>query len=283
MASYNKAYSTDYTTRVQNILQGLGADLGAGGVDGKWGAYTDAAYNQYKSQVDAALAGNPYSGGVTMNNSFTMPQISYKTRTLDEIMAEANGLVGGAYDAQMLRQTQGFETSKKQLAESYNTARNTTQDNAVARGMGRSSYLTDAIANVGVKEAAAVDELTGNYNDMMAQLEANKSNAIYSYATAQQQQEQQIALEAALAQAQLQYQYDALQAEKDMLEMQLKAAKSSGSSSKSTARETEEETYDPLKDPEWIALQQAIAEENQKELAKQAGGEEWARKLYGSK
>ena len=35
MASYNKNIDSGYTTQVQTILQGLGANLGAGGVDGK--------------------------------------------------------------------------------------------------------------------------------------------------------------------------------------------------------------------------------------------------------
>ena len=240
MASYNKAYSTDYTMQVQNVLQGLGADLGKGGVDGKWGAYTDAAYNKYKNQVDAALAGNPYAGanGMASGNLYAMPSITYKQRTLDELMAEANGLIGGAYDAQMLRQTQGYNTNQQALARSYESARKTTQDSAVARGMGRSSYLTDAVANVGAREADAVNQLTNDYNAAMAQLEASKSNAIYSYASQQQAQEQQLALNAALAQAELQYKYDALKAEQDMLEKQLAAASKNSRSSTTTTTPT---------------------------------------------
>lgn len=256
MASYNKNIDSGYTTQVQTILQGLGANLGAGGVDGKWGAYTDAAYNKYKSQVDAALAGgsNIYGNGMgsmSGNSFFTpfqTPSLSYTTRTLDDLLAEATGFIGGLYDAQMLRQTQGYNASQQALARSYETARKTTQDSAVARGLGRSSYLTDSIANVGVREADATGELARNYNDMMAQLEANKSNAVYSYVSQQQAQDQQRALEAALAQAELQYKYDALNAEMELAAAQLAATGSgssalSGTTTSPTKTKTKTEDY----------------------------------------
>ena len=294
MASYDKSYSADYTTRVQNILQGLGADLGAGGVDGKWGAYTDRAYNQYKSQVDAALAGgnNPYGGGniygsASGGSMFTTPSFNFKTRTLDELMAEANGLVGGAYDAQMLRQTQGYNANQKALAQSYETARKTTQDSAVARGMGRSSYLTDAVAHVGEKEADAVNQLTGDYNAMMAQLQANKSNAIHSYVSQQQAQEQQLALNAALAQAELQYKYDALKAEQDMLDKQLKAASSGAKSTSSSNSDLEAlmaEYRKAVNDAYLMNVEKLYKPSRENaavDLLQTASGEELARKLYG--
>ena len=60
MASYDKSKDSAYTRQVQQVLSSLGADLGAGGIDGKWGAYTQAAYEANKAAVDAALYG---SGG----------------------------------------------------------------------------------------------------------------------------------------------------------------------------------------------------------------------------
>lgn len=218
MASYNKAIDSGYTTQVQSILQGLGADLGAGGVDGKWGAYTDAAYNQYKDQVDAALSGSGGSGGGLLlghshgGSSYSAPTISYTPRTLDQLMAEAQGLIGGEYDAQLLAAKQGYEASQQSLAKAYETTRKTTQDSAVSRGMGRSSYLTDAIANVGLHEKQDAATLAGNYGDQVMTLEKAQAEAISSYVQQLQRQQEQMALEVALAQAQLQYQYDALNA-----------------------------------------------------------------------
>lgn len=58
MASYDKSKDSAYTRQVQQVLSSLGADLGAGGIDGKWGAYTQAAYEANKAAVDAALYGS---------------------------------------------------------------------------------------------------------------------------------------------------------------------------------------------------------------------------------
>jgi hypothetical protein len=221
MASYNKNIDSGFTTQVQGILQGLGADLGAGGVDGKWGAYTDAAYNQYKDQVDAALAGNGGNGvftgyydltGHSHAGGYSAPKINYTPRTLDELMAEAQGLIGGEYDAQLLAAKQGYEASQQSLAKAYEGTRKTTQDSAVSRGMGRSSYLTDAIANVGLHEKQDAAQLAGNYGDQVMTLEKAQAEAISSYVQQLQRQQEQMALEVALAQAELQYKYDALNA-----------------------------------------------------------------------
>ena len=221
MASYNKNIDSGLTTQVQGILQGLGADLGAGGIDGKWGAYTDAAYNQYKDQVDAALAGNGGNGvftgyydltGHSHGGGYSAPKINYTPRTLDELMAEAQGLIGGEYDAQLLAAKQGYEASQQSLAKAYEGTRKTTQDSAVSRGMGRSSYLTDAIANVGLHEKQDAAQLAGNYGDQVMTLEKAQAEAISSYVQQLQRQQEQMALEVALAQAELQYKYDALNA-----------------------------------------------------------------------
>ena len=288
MASYNKNMDSGYTTRVQTVLQGLGADLGAGGIDGKWGAYTDAAYNQYKDQVDAALGGsgnmyvgnNPYGG-----NYYTAPNLSasYTQRTLDELLAEAQGLVGGAYDQQMLRQTQSFNAAQKQLAQTYDTARQTTQDSAVARGMGRSSYLTDAVANVGIREADAVDELTRNYNDTMAQLEAGKSDAVYSYAQSLQREQENRAYELALQQAQLQYQYDALNAEFALAEQAAQLARASASSGRSTSEKPLNED-DPRNEENAYDTDEAALGRlaSMYELARRGGGQEYAQQLIAA-
>ena len=57
MASYDKSKDANYTLAVQSALKTLGANLGAGGVDGKWGAYTERAYQQNRQAVDALVSG----------------------------------------------------------------------------------------------------------------------------------------------------------------------------------------------------------------------------------
>lgn len=214
MASYDKSYSSDYTKQVQSALKSLGADLGSAGVDGKWGAYTNAAYNQYKDQVDAMIGS---SGGYSYSysspsSSYTAPTINYTGRTLDEMLAEANGLIGGEYDTQLRTAKQGYEANQQTLAKSYENTRKNTQDSAVSRGMGRSSYLTDAIANVGLQETSANDTLTKNYNEAVDQLELSRSQAVSSYVQELQREQEERLLELAIAQAELQYKYDALNA-----------------------------------------------------------------------
>ena len=214
LASYDKSMDSAYTTQVQTILKNLGANLGSAGVDGKWGAYTQAAYNQYKDQVDAALAGGSggsYGGfGFSSGGGYSAPTINYTGRTLDEMLAEANGLIGGEYDTQLRTAKQGYEANQQALTKAYENTRKTTQDSAVSRGMGRSSYLTDAIANVGLQETAANDTLTKNYNDAVDQLELSRAKAVSSYVQQLQREQDDRLLELALAQAELQYKYDAL-------------------------------------------------------------------------
>ena len=217
MASYDKSMDSAYTTQVQTILKNLGANLGSAGVDGKWGAYTQAAYNQYKDQVDAALAGGSTGGsyggfGFSSGGGYSAPTINYTGRTLDEMLAEANGLIGGEYDTQLRTAKQGYEANQQALTKAYENTRKTTQDSAVSRGMGRSSYLTDAIANVGLQETAANDTLTKNYNDAVDQLELSRAKAVSSYVQQLRREQDDRLLELALAQAELQYKYDALNA-----------------------------------------------------------------------
>lgn len=241
MASYNKNIDSGLTTQVQTILSGLGADLGSAGIDGKWGAYTDAAYNQYKDQVDAALAGSnggafsSYYSSTTPHTHYSAPSINYTPRTLDELMAEAQGLIGGEYDAQLLAAKQGYEASQQSLAKTYENTRKTTQDSAVSRGMGRSSYLTDAIANVGLAEKHDNATLTGNYNDQVYTLEKAQAEAISSYVQQLQREQDELMLQKALAEAELQYKYDALNASLASAASAASSSYSSGSSSSSSS------------------------------------------------
>ena len=283
MASYNKNIDSGYTTQVQTILQGLGANLGTAGVDGKWGAYTDAAYNQYKDQVDAALAGANSSYGAygTHTHSYSAPTINYTPRTLDQLMAEAQGLIGGEYDAQLLAAKQGYEASQKSLAQAYEGTRKNTQDSAVSRGMGRSSYLTDAIANVGLMEKEDNATLTGNYNDQVYTLEKAQAEAISSYVQQLQRQQEEMALQVALAQAELQYKYDSLNASL----AQNSASYGSGSSSSYSGSSSKSKSTTPKTEPtpepiDYFSPEAAASRlNNMLKLAQTSGGQEYAMAL----
>ena len=247
-----------------------------------------------KSSSSGGASASPYaeqsvSAYAPHTHSYSAPTINYTPRTLDQLMAEAQGLIGGEYDAQLLAAKQGYEASQQSLAKAYENTRKTTQDSAVSRGMGRSSYLTDAIANVGLHEKQDSAQLAGNYGDRVMTLEKAQAEAISSYVQQLQRQQEQMALEVALAQAELQYKYDALNASlMDHSSARYSSSGSSGgSSSKKKSTSTDTATQNALKDLNNLYLnvyKDQIAENQANGLAQliqSASGEEYARKLYG--
>ena len=242
----------------------------------------------------SGVSASPYANQATTSvtspaYSYSTPTINYTPRTLDELMAEAQGLIGGEYDAQLLAAKQGYEASQQSLTKAYENTRKTTQDSAVSRGMGRSSYLTDAIANVGLAEKQDNATLTGNYNDQVYTLEKAQAEAISSYVQQLQRQQEQLQLEVALAQAELQYKYDALNA--SLLDYNsYKSSSSSGSGSSSSSKKkstTDTATANALADLNNLYLQTLGNQLAQNQanglaaLAQTSSGEEYARKLYG--
>ena len=183
------------STNVNNVTSGNSSNGNIGNI----GNNSNYSYSYSSSYV-------PY----TNVPNYNVPQLSYTQRTLDELLQEAQGLIGAQYDAQILAAEQGYKESQQTLAKSYDKARTSTQDSAVARGMGRSSYLTDSIANVGLQETAANKQLTDEYNATVSNLQQSKANAISSYVQSLQRQQEEMAYNLALQQAELQYKYDAL-------------------------------------------------------------------------
>lgn len=251
-----------------------------------------------KSSSSGGESASPYaeqsvSAYAPHTHSYSAPTINYTPRTLDQLMAEAQGLIGGEYDAQLLAAKQGYEASQQSLAKAYENTRKTTQDSAVSRGMGRSSYLTDAIANVGLHEKQDSAQLAGNYGDQVMTLEKAQAEAISSYVQQLQRQQEQMALEVALAQAELQYKYDALNASlMDHSSASYSSSgssrgSSSGSSSKKKGNSTDTATQNALNDLNnlYLSVYKDQIAENQAnglaQLIQSASGEEYARKLYG--
>lgn len=244
-----------------------------------------------KRSSSSGVSASPYADQTTTSvaahtHSYSTPTINYTPRTLDQLMAEAQGLIGGEYDAQLLAAKQGYEASRQSLTKAYENTRKTTQDSAVSRGMGRSSYLTDAIANVGLMEKQDNATLTGNYNDQVYTLEKAQAEAISSYVQQLQRQQEQLQLEVALAQAELQYKYDALNA--SLLDYNSSGyTTSSGSRSSSKKKTTDTATQNALKDLNDLylnVLKNQLADNQQNglaALAQTSSGEEYARKLYG--
>lgn len=154
MASYDKSKDSAYTRQVQQVLSSLGADLGAGGIDGKWGAYTQAAYEANKAAVDAALygSGGSQSAYQSAYQSLwdSMPQLSYTYVSTPSYSYEYYYSIGDAleaanYEKQKQQAQTNLENAQAALQESVKTTKANVEKSTTARGFGRSSYATDAL------------------------------------------------------------------------------------------------------------------------------------------
>ena len=179
MASYDKSKDANYTLAVQSALKTLGANLGAGGVDGKWGAYTERAYQQNRQAVDALVSGL----GFTSAGSF------------------AGAEAGGGLAPQFTPQLVDVPERRREAAQAANeenrvqsAARLETAANA--RGFGRSSYATDMLQRNEYEANRNEAALQGDYADALLQLEAGRNASAAQYAGSMWQRQQQAVLEA---------------------------------------------------------------------------------------
>ncbi len=121
--------------KMQQALNGLGAGLK---VDGIWGTKTQAAYEKYGSRLNAAkgsaAAPTAAAGGVEYLRYTPLTEARKK-----EIAAAE---VSPAYDAQL-----------RELAEDYAQARQENENEALKRGMARSSYVLDVAASLDARQA----------------------------------------------------------------------------------------------------------------------------------
>ncbi len=137
----------------QQVLNGLGANVK---VNGKWNKKTEAAFNQYRDQFLEAI-------GVKIKEAEANPyqMMDYATRSDEELSHAAQNAYGslyageiealerGARDQQAALQGQidalepEYQQKLGQLAEQYATQRQALSDQALSRGLGRSSYVTD--------------------------------------------------------------------------------------------------------------------------------------------
>ena len=162
----------------QRMLNSLGAGLA---VDGIWGPKTEAAYNKYYKQFKAlknAPAAQSEPPAPPAEADSPIKAMDYAPRTDEDLRRIAENLYGSQYAGQLEdleRSARGNEQRLRDLIDSldprlerqlvalitqYEGARQQLSDQALSRGLGRSSYLTD--------------QLTGNFNnqlDMQRQLQ----------------------------------------------------------------------------------------------------------------
>jgi len=237
MASYDKNKNEDYTLAVQAALQTLGADLGAGGVDGKWGAYTESAYQQNKAAVDALVSG--MSGNVPQ---LEVVQVDVpEQKSFEEWLSLGDALFAAQAEAQKRSAERQLEYSQDQLEKNRVQSAATLENAANARGFGRSSYATDMLARNEANAQESGVQLLNSFNDALLEIEANRAANAAEYAGSMWQHQQDAVLQAQKFNAQMQQEANLKKWEEELKRQQelasaynsaaSKAKKSSGSSS----------------------------------------------------
>jgi len=230
----------------QRMLNSLGAKLS---VDGVWGPKTEAAYNKYYSQFKALLNPAPkLDPGPATPAENPIKQMEHTTRTDEELRQLAENLYGSAYARQLEdaeRNARGGEERLREILDSldpnlerqlmalvsgYENSRQLLSDQALSRGLARSSYLTDQLAGSfdsqmsmqqqlqrdsdgnRVKLEREIAQLLADFDATKARLGADRESSILSAMNDYRDQDQKLAAEA------LKYNNTLAQREQDRLE-----------------------------------------------------------------
>ena len=169
----------------QRYLNSLGAGLA---VDGTWGPRTERAYNRFMDEFNEMLYG-PQRQEEPEQAAPSPEEIRFTPRTEEALRAEAEAQYAPAYDAEMRRAEQetGRATRSRQalidaltpmyeeqmaaLAKEYARDRENLSNQALSRGLGRSSYLMDQLSGSQAGERQAQQNLLKQRNSRQAALE----------------------------------------------------------------------------------------------------------------
>lgn len=200
MAGYDKSKSTDYTLAVQAALKTLGANLGASGVDGKWGDYTERAYQSNKSAVDALVSGM-FGGG----SALTAVQVDVpEQRSFSDWLSVGDALYAAQAEAQRQSAQRQLEYSQQQVENNRIQSAATLENAANARGFGRSSYAADMLQRNEYNAQRSQTELLTSFSDALQRIEADRASAAAQYASDMWKTQQDAALSAQKFNAQMQ-------------------------------------------------------------------------------
>ena len=245
MANYDKSKNEDYTLAVQAALKTLGADLGSSGVDGKWGAYTESAYQQNKQAVDALVSGMSGNMPVLEAVQVDVPQ----QKSFEEWLSLGDALFAAQAEAQKQSARRQLEYGQEQLEKNRVQAAATLENAANARGFGRSSYAMDMLQRNENDARRSGVMLVNNFNDALLEIEAGRAANAAQYAGSMWQSQQDAVLQAQRFNAQMQQEANLKQWEQEMKRQQEMvsiyadaAAKAKKSSGKSTSSKKKEET-----------------------------------------
>lgn len=206
MASYDKSKDANYTLAVQSALKTLGANLGAGGVDGKWGAYTERAYQQNRQAVDALVSGLGFTSagsfagaeaGGGLAPQFTPQLVDVpEQRSFSDWLAVGQEIYAAQYEAGRQSAQRRLEAAQAANEENRVQSAARLETAANARGFGRSSYATDMLQRNEYEANRNEAALQGDYADALLQLEAGRNASAAQYAGSMWQSQQQAVLEA---------------------------------------------------------------------------------------
>ena len=206
MASYDKSKDANYTLAVQSALKTLGANLGAGGVDGKWGAYTERAYQQNRQAVDALVSGLGFSSagsfagveaGGGLAPQFTPQLVDVpEQRSFSDWLAVGQEIYAAQYEVGRQSAQRRLEAAQAANEENRVQSAARLETAANARGFGRSSYATDMLQRNEYEANRNEAALQGDYADALLQLEAGRNASAAQYAGSMWQSQQQAVLEA---------------------------------------------------------------------------------------
>ncbi|NLG25048.1 MAG: hypothetical protein GX558_06805 [Clostridiales bacterium] len=239
MASQYYGLKGNLVKKYQKMLNSLGANLK---VDGVWGKLTESAYNRYMDSFQNLLNPQPEE------EEAPLARIDFAPRTDEELRSQAENRYGSLYEADiaaaqssaaagqaaLTRLIDALEPALRaqlaDLAARYAAARQSLSDQALSRGLGRSSYLIDQLSGSQISELDAgqqlqrqaqsretelqdqIGALLSDLNATTSRLTGERERAIASAIDAYRQDDQNSALEA------LKYNNQLTQAERDRAE-----------------------------------------------------------------
>lgn len=142
--------------------------------------------------------------------NLTVPNISYTPPSMEELLLEAQQLYSGGYNRQTQAAQKAYQNALTDLQKTYAQNRQNVENAATARGFGRSTYVTDALAGLGKEEALTQERNAEALLQQLNSLGYDMENQIAAYASQQYRAAQEKAYETELLKAQLQMELDKL-------------------------------------------------------------------------
>ncbi|MDL2225297.1 peptidoglycan-binding protein [Eubacteriales bacterium OttesenSCG-928-M02] len=176
MANSLYGSSASSIKQLQQLLNQKGAGLN---VDGIWGPKTEAAFQQYGGSLGGSAATTATSGSITTNNKnqFGLNYLTYNSPSDEELYSQAQSALSGEYGAMYTAEEERARKLKASLERAladlepaqekrlaaleneYTKVRQQLNDEALKRGMGRSTHFLGMLADSSSEQMAAANEI----------------------------------------------------------------------------------------------------------------------------